>query len=196
MKSRELRNIAFIFVNDYFFIEETGELIGIRADFLNEFRLIPLDFDIDEIKYGTYILFAGKKVLRDEIRRNEISEEEEFSSGEKRMIWLSYGLVNWYEKRIWMRLRVTKISKCEENVYSMKTQRMLCYTTRDNIDRIIRMSKPRRVYLLPNLKTGLIPLLFLAELKRYIDLSKAEKLYLGIARRYKSIVIYPYRTTT
>ena len=92
MKTRELRNIAFVFVND-FFIEETGEPIGIRADFLNEFKVFPVNFDVDEIKYGTYIYLAGKKVLHDRIKIEEISQEEVFSGDNRRMIWLSYSSV-------------------------------------------------------------------------------------------------------
>ncbi len=192
MKSGELRNIAFIFVNDYF-IEETGEFIGIRADFLNEFRLKPIDFDTNEIKHGTYLLFAGKKVLCDKIRRNEISEEEVFSGGEKRMIWLSYSSVRRYDKSVWMRLRVTNIPECPmKNIFANKQQRVLCSISPDALDKIIRINKPKRVYVLSNLMSGLVPIIFVNELRRYTGLS-VDKLFLGFANRYRSIVVYPFR---
>jgi len=190
VKSRELRNIAFIFVNDYF-SEETGELVGVRADYLNEFRVTPVDFGIYDIRHGTYILFAGKKTLHDEIGRDEVSEEEVFSDGTKRMIWLSYSTLSRYEKSIWMRLRVTKIPECSAETFAERRQRALCSASIDAIDGIIRSAKPSRVYVLPNLMSGLIPVTFMNELKRYT--ATAEKLFLGFSSRYRSIVVYPYR---
>ncbi len=192
MKSRELRNIAFIFVNDYF-IEETGELVGIRADYLNEFRVTPIDFDADDIRYGTYILLAGKKILHDRIKKDEISEEERFSNGEKRMIWLSYSSVKRYDKSIWMRLRVTNIPECPtNNIFASKQQRVLCSISPDTFDKIVRINKPRRVYVLSSLMSGLIPIVFISELERYVA-SSVDKLFLGFANRYRSIVVYLFR---
>ncbi len=192
MKSRELRNIAFIFVNDYF-IEGTGELVGVRADYLNEFRIIPIDFDSDDIRYGTYILITGKKILHDKVKRDEVSEEEVFSNGEKRMIWLSYSSVRRYDKSIWMRLRVTNIPECPmKNIFAGKQQRVLCSISLSELDKIIRINKPRRVYVLSSLMSGLIPIIFVNELERYTD-SYADRLFLGFAKRYRSIVIYPFR---
>uniref|UniRef100_A0A7J3ZAE9 Uncharacterized protein n=1 Tax=Ignisphaera aggregans TaxID=334771 RepID=A0A7J3ZAE9_9CREN len=82
IKSRELKNLAFVFVNDYF-LEDDGELLGIRVDFLNGFRVLPVNFDADEIRHGVYLFIAGKRVLSDRVRRGEVSEEEVFAGNEK-----------------------------------------------------------------------------------------------------------------
>ena len=190
MKTRELRNLAFVFVNDCY-IEENGELIGIRADYLNEFRVSPLDFDSSDLKHGTYLYLANKKILNDRIRREEISEEEIFS-GNKKMIWLSYPIVKRYNDRIWMRLRVTNVPNCTEEVLTVNRQRVLCTTKLNELDRVLRTRKPKRLYVLSSLMSGLVPIIFPSELKRYFA-PGIEKLFLGFSSRYKSFVIFPFR---
>ena len=190
MKTRELRNLAFVFVNDYY-IEESGELIGIRADYLNEFRVSPLDFDITDLKHGTYLYLANKKIVNDRIRRDEISEEEVFA-GNKKMIWLSYPIVKIYNDRIWMRLRVTNVPQCTKEVLTVNQQRVLCTTQLNELDRVLRIRRPKRLYVLSSLMSGLVPIIFPIELKRYFA-PGIEKLFLGFSNKYKSIVIFPFR---
>jgi len=84
-----------------------------------------------------------------------------------------------------MRLRVTRIPKCTDNEFSQKKQRTICFTSKDEIDKIIVRSKPERARVLHSLVSGLIPIIFLGELKRYID-EHVSRLYLGVTSRYGS----------
>ena len=193
MRSRELRGLAFIFVNDYF-VEDTGELLGIRADFLHEFR-VKIKGYIDPwqgLKYGTYLLLCHQKLFEDNVAVDEISDREVFAGGNKRMIWLGYSEVQRYDYSIWMRLRVTRIPACNDNMFSK--QRFLCSI--QTVDRALSFAEGHsieRIYILPDLFTGLMPILYPDELKRVLRSFSYDKLYIGYTSHYRSFVIYPFK---
>ncbi len=194
MRSRELRGMAFVFVNDYF-VEDTGELVGVRADFLHEFRVkMKLDFDPGYgLRYGTYLLSCGQKLFADEVSSDEISEKEVFTSKDKRMVWLGYSMVKRYDYSVWMRLRVTKILACSDNLFNK--QRVLC--TVSSINGVLDLAEKHhieRIYVLPNLFTGLVPVIFTDELKQILETFNYDKLYLGYASPYRSLVVYPFQS--